>query len=69
VICVCAEQTFTQASTTEKGFAPAFLIALDVYVKSAVTDEANQAIKLLLGGRDRSDKFLLKRLWDIIKTH
>jgi hypothetical protein len=69
VICVCAEQTFTQASATKKGFAQAFSIALDAYVKSTVRDETNQAIKLLLEGRDTLDDFLLEKLGDIIKNH
>jgi hypothetical protein len=69
VICVCAEQTFTQASATKKGFAQAFSIALDAYVKSTVRDEANQAIKLLLKGRDTLDDFPLEKLGDIIKNH
>jgi len=69
LICVCAEQTFTQASATEKGFARAFSIALDAYMKSTASDEANQAIKVLLEGRDRLDDFLRKELGDIIKKH
>jgi hypothetical protein len=72
VICICAEQTFIQASVTQEGFAQAFLIALDAYMKSTVRDEANQAIKVLLGGRDspdRLDDFLLKGLVNIIKNH
>jgi hypothetical protein len=55
VICVCAEKTFIQASATEKGFAPAFLITLDVYVKSTVRDKSNQAIKVLLGPKIRKN--------------
>jgi len=69
VICVCAEQTFTQASATKKGFTQAFSIALDAYVKSTVRDETNQAIKLLLEGRDTLDDFPLEKLGDIIKNH
>jgi hypothetical protein len=71
VICVCAEQTFTQASAITKGFAQAFSIALNAYIKSTVRDEANQAIKLLLEGRDiqRFDHFSLEKLGDIIKNH
>ena len=74
VICVCAEQTFTQASATKKGFAPSFSIALDTYIKSTVRDEAKEAIKVLFEGRDRLDKnklddFLLEKLGDIIKNH
>jgi hypothetical protein len=69
VICVCAEQTFTQASATKKGFAPAFSIALDAYVKSTVRDEVDKAIKALLEGRDMLDDFLLEKLEDIVKNH
>jgi hypothetical protein len=69
VICVCAEQTFTQASAITKGLAHAFSIALNAYVKSTVRDEANQAIKLLLEGRDTLDDFALEKLGDIIKNH
>jgi hypothetical protein len=54
---------------TRKGFAQAFLIALDAYVKSTVRDEANKAIKVLLEGRDGMDIFPLKQLEDIIKNH
>jgi hypothetical protein len=69
VICVCAEQTFTQASVFTKGFAQAFSITLNAYVKSTVRDAANQAIKLLLEGRDTLDVFSLEKLRDIIKNH
>jgi hypothetical protein len=53
------------------GFAQAFSIALKAYIKSAVRDEANQAIKLILEGRDiwRLDHFSLEKLGDIIKNH
>jgi len=69
VICVCAEQTFTQASATKRGFAQAFSIALDAYVKSSARDEVNNAIEVLLEGGDRLDNFPLERLEDIIKNH
>jgi hypothetical protein len=69
VICVCAEQTFTQASAFTKGFAQAFSIALNAYVKSTVRDAANQEIKLLLEGRDTLDDSSLDKLGDIIKNH
>jgi len=68
-MCVCAEQTFTEASARKQGFARAFSIALDAYVKSTVRDEVNNAIKVLCEGRDRSDGFLLEQLEDIIKNH
>jgi len=68
-ICICAEQTVAQASATEKGFARAFSIALDAYVKSTVRDKANEAIRVLFEGKDGLDDFLLKGLVDIIKEH
>jgi hypothetical protein len=69
VICVCAEQTFTEASAIQRGFAQAFSIALDAYVKSTVRDEVDKAIKVLLEGRDRVDRFLKEQLGDIVKNH
>ena len=69
-MCVCAEQTFTQASATKHGFAEAFSIALDAYLKSTVRDEANEAIKVLLEGGDKFSRFQLsEQLRDIIKNH
>ena len=69
MICICAEQTFTQTSATEGGFGQAFLTALDAYVKSTVRDEVNRAIKVLLEGEDGSVDFIEKGLVDIIKNH
>ena len=69
MICVCAEQTFTQASATKWRFSRAFSIALDAYVKSTVRDEVNKAIEVLLKGRDKLDRLLLRQLADIIKNH
>jgi len=69
-ICVCAEQTFVQASATKLNFDQAFSIALNAYVKSTVRDEANEAIKVLLEGGDRLDTFKLsKQLGNIVKNH
>lgn len=69
MICICAEQTFTQRSATEEGFGQAFLTALDAYVKSTVRDEVNRAIKVLLEGEDGSVNFIEEGLEDIIKNH
>ena len=69
MICVCAEQTFTQASATKWRFSRAFSIALDAYAKSTVRDEVNKAIEVLLEGRDKLDRLLLRQLADIIKNH
>jgi len=68
-ICICAEQTFTEASAKEQGFAQAFPIALEAYVKSTARDEANNAIKVLFEGMARLDRFPLEQLEDIIKNH
>jgi len=68
-ICVCAEQTFTEASARKQGFARAFSIALRAYVMSTVRDEVNNAIRALFEGRDRLDRILLAQLDDIIKNH
>jgi hypothetical protein len=69
VICICAEETFAGASAVDKGFVPAFLIALDFYLRSAVRVSANRAIGVLLEGRDRLDESLLEPLVDIVKNH
>jgi hypothetical protein len=69
VICICAEQTFTQASTKERRFAEDFSIALDAYLKAAIRADVNKAIRALLGGKDSLDEFLLRQLVDIIMNH
>src|ERR1700761_2599493 len=47
VICICAEQTFSQASTYGADFSVAFSKALDAYVSSTLNDSVKNAIAKL----------------------
>jgi hypothetical protein len=47
VICICAEQTFSQASTSRADFSVAFRKALDAYVASKLNDNVKNAIAKL----------------------
>ncbi|KAJ7713069.1 hypothetical protein B0H16DRAFT_1478984 [Mycena metata] len=46
-ICICIEQTFTQASAHQESFGPAFSTALDAYLASTIKDAVNSAITAL----------------------
>lgn len=73
VLCICAEQTFNEAMKKEQDFRPAFTIALDAYVNSAVGDNVNQAVDALLKGRAgddlNRDRIFSEELDDIIYNH
>ena len=60
MLCICAEQTFSQASAKQSGFDHAFSIVLDAYMKSTVRDDVTREIGVLLEGS------LYKQLVDII---
>ncbi|TFK35633.1 hypothetical protein BDQ12DRAFT_668487 [Crucibulum laeve] len=57
VLCICAEQTFMQASAQAQKFSEAFSIALDAYVKSTVRDDVMQAIAVLFDGEKSLSPF------------
>ncbi|KAF7335086.1 hypothetical protein MVEN_02259200 [Mycena venus] len=46
-ICICTEQTFTEASTTPEKFCTAFSTALHVYVGSTLESTVNKKIRAL----------------------
>jgi hypothetical protein len=46
-ICICAEQTFSEASATVAGFSPAFSAALDAYLASSLREDVNREIAAL----------------------
>ena len=43
-ICICAEQTFSEAGARKKAFLGAFSVALDAYLASPMRDSVNKAI-------------------------
>ena len=68
-ICICAEQTFTEASGKDKGFPEAFPIALSTYMRSTMKEDVNREIGILFDGKDKLDRSHRKSLEDIIKNH
>ncbi|KAJ6553146.1 hypothetical protein B0H19DRAFT_1155783, partial [Mycena capillaripes] len=46
-ICICTEQTFSEASTAPKGFCDAFSTALHVYLGSTLERTINEKIRAL----------------------
>ncbi|KAJ7133055.1 hypothetical protein C8R44DRAFT_870504 [Mycena epipterygia] len=65
-ICICAEQTFSEASAQTEAFAAAFSTAFNAYVTSTVRDEVNGKIAGLPPQDDEAER---DALVDIIKTH
>ncbi|KAJ7226423.1 hypothetical protein C8J57DRAFT_1389608 [Mycena rebaudengoi] len=43
-VCICAEQTFTEASAQNRAFGPAFSAALNAYLGSPLEDNVNKEI-------------------------
>jgi hypothetical protein len=71
VVCICAEQTFTEGSAQYDCFKTAFTIAVESYVKSPIYNEAKKAINDLFQGKGLYDFNWVrqKQLVDIIKSH
>ncbi|KAJ7139166.1 hypothetical protein C8R44DRAFT_764001 [Mycena epipterygia] len=68
-ICICAEQTFTEASANEVGFSLAFAAALDAYLGSTLQEDVNREISGLTD-QEYADKTLyVPKLVEIIKLH
>ena len=68
-MCICAEQTFTEASAKDKGFPEAFSAALSIYMRSTIKGDVNREIGVLLEGKDKIDRSHCQPLEDIIKNH
>ena len=68
-ICICAEQTFTEASVKDKRFPEAFSVALSTYMRSTIKEDVNKEIGILLEGKYKMDRSCCKPLEDIIKNH
>ena len=68
-MCICAEQTFTEASAKDKGFPEAFSIAMSAYMRSAIKEDVDREIGILLDGKDKMDRSHWQPLEDIIKNH
>jgi len=77
-ICICTEQTFTQASAKEEAFAVAFSTALDAYIGSTLQNDVNEEIAVLPPQyfEEREDpndwrafKKVVPKLVEIIKKH
>ncbi|KAJ7737923.1 hypothetical protein B0H14DRAFT_2992712 [Mycena olivaceomarginata] len=66
-ICICAEQTFTEASAKEEGFPLAFSAALDLYLTSSLQEAVNREIATLSPQVDRMTKVI--KLVEIIQSH
>ena len=63
MLCICAEQTFSQASARKSGFDHAFPIVLNAYMKSTVRDSVIKEIGMLFEGSP------YEQLVDIITMH
>ena len=63
MLCICAEQTFSQGSARKKGFDHAFSSVLNAYMESPVRDDVTKEIGGLLEGS------LDKQLVNIIVMH
>ncbi|KAJ7241767.1 hypothetical protein C8J57DRAFT_1526562 [Mycena rebaudengoi] len=76
-ICICAEQTFTEASALRLQFSPAFQAALNAYVGSKIQADVNGKIAEFLeqdfaetiGERYRKKKKITPKLVEIIMDH
>ncbi|KAJ7230011.1 hypothetical protein GGX14DRAFT_692008, partial [Mycena pura] len=80
IICICAEQTFSQASIYGVDFSDAFSKALDAYISSTLDDSVRNAIAKL-PQQDyqevenpgdpsyRQQKKVVAPLVEIVKTH
>jgi len=77
-VCVCAEQTFTQASARASAFSTAWETALRAYLASTEQDNVNQAIATLYSQEYMEvvnpnawwqSKKIVPKLVEIIKSH
>ena len=69
-ICICAEQTFTEASAKDWRFTKAFSIAMSAYMRStSPREDVNREIRVLLDGSHGMDLRHCQPLKDIIKNH
>ena len=68
-MCICAEQTFTEASAKEKRFPEAFSNAMSAYMRSTIKEDVDREIGILLDGKDAMDESHCEPLEDIIKNH
>ena len=68
-ICICAEQTFTEASAKDKRFPEAFSVAMSAYMRSTIKEDVDREIGILLDGKDEMDESHCEPLEDIIKNH
>ena len=68
-MCICAEQTFTEASAKDKRFPEAFSNAMSAYMRSTIKEDVDREIGILLDGKDEMDESHCEPLEDIIKNH
>jgi hypothetical protein len=66
-ICICVEQTFSEASADEASFGPAFSVALDTYLSSSLQKDVNKEIAGLPEGYKGDES--PEKLVEIIKAH
>ena len=68
-ICICAEQTFTEASAKDWRFTKAFSVAMSAYMRStSPREDVNREIRVLLDGSHGMDLRHCQPLKDIIKN-
>jgi hypothetical protein len=68
-ICICAEQTFTEASAMKEAFSPAFSAALDVYLASSLREDVNREIAALSDQDYKDEDKIVTKLVQIIESH
>lgn len=68
-ICICTEQTFTEASADDKAFGPAFSAALKIYLGSSVQEKVNREIAALLETDFLSKRTIIKEVVPIITSN
>jgi len=69
LLCICTEQTFSQASAIKEEFSGAFSIALNAYIVSGVRDDVNHAIRELWREGMMVDQSFISQLYYIIDDH
>ena len=68
-LCICAEQTFTEASEQRGEFAKAFSTALTAYTQSSVRQNVTQAIGQLVAKKESDKRIQMEQLYQIIINH
>jgi HJR/Mrr/RecB family endonuclease len=69
-ICICVEQSFTEASAQKTAFRPAFSAAMDAYLASTLQEDANRKIAGLSDLLDKEDpQEVAAKIIEIIKAH